>query len=91
MVLGTSHFAARQMALRKAAQSIREEQSDLLAANKRDLIAAVKSGVNDAFIDRLTLTESRIEDMAVGLETIANQPDPIGAELARWQLSLIHI
>ena len=85
MALGTSHFAARQMALREAAQIIREEQSDLLAANNRDLVAAVKSGVNDAFIDRLTLTESRIEDMAVGLETIAMQPDPIGARLARWQ------
>ena len=85
MALGTSHFAARQMALREAAQRIRKERSDLLAANKTDLAAAVKSGMSDAFIDRLTLTESRIEDMAVGLEMIAAQPDPIGAELARWQ------
>ena len=85
MALGTSHFTARQMALREAAQRIRAERSDLLAANKKDLAAAVKSGLSDAFIDRLTLTESRIEDMAVGLETIATQPDPIGAELARWQ------
>ena len=85
MALGTSHFTARQMALREAAQRIWAERSDLLAANKKDLAAAVKSGLSDAFIDRLTLTESRIEDMAVGLETIATQPDPIGAELARWQ------
>jgi len=85
MALGTSHFTARQMALREAAQRIRAERSDLLAANKKDLAAAMKSGLSDAFIDRLTLTESRIEDMAVGLETIATQPDPIGAELARWQ------
>ena len=85
MALGTSHFTARQMALREAAQRIWAERSDLLAANKKDLAAAVKSGLSDAFIDRLTLTESRIEDMAVGLETIAKQPDPIGAELARWQ------
>ena len=85
MALGTSHFTARQMALREAAQRIRAERSDLLAANKKDLAAAVKSGLSDAFIDRLTLTGSRIEDMAVGLETIATQPDPIGAELARWQ------
>ena len=85
MALGTSQFAARQMALREAAQRIRAEQSDLLAANKKDLAAAVQSGLSDAFIDRLTLTESRIEDMAFGLETIATQPDPIGAELARWQ------
>ena len=85
MALGTSQFAARQMALREAAQHIRAERSDLLAANKRDLAAAVQSGLSDAFIDRLALSESRIEDMAVGLETIATQPDPIGAELARWQ------
>ena len=85
MALGTSHFTARKMALREAAQRIRAERSDLLAANKKDLAAAVKSGLSDAFIDRLTLTVSRIEDMAVGLKTIATQPDPIGAELARWQ------
>ena len=85
IALGTSQFTARQMALREAAQSIREKQSDLLAVNKKDLVAAVKSGMNDTFIDRLALTESRIEDMAVGLETIATQPDPIGAKLARWQ------
>ena len=85
MALGTSPFAARQLALREAAKRIRAERLDLLAANKKDLTAAVDFGLNDAFIDRLTLTGSRIEDMAVGLETIATQPDPIGAELARWQ------
>ena len=85
MVLGTSRFATRQLALREAAKLIRTHTADLLATNKKDLAAAVTTGLSDAFIDRLTLTESRIEDMAVGLETIATQPDPIGAELARWQ------
>ena len=85
IVLGSSNFAARQMALREAAHRIRAERSDLLATNKIDLTAALKSGLSDSFIDRLTLTDSRIEDMALGLETIATQPDPIGAELARWQ------
>ena len=85
MVLGTSGFATRQLALREAAKLIRAHTADLLATNKKDLAAAVKTGLSDAFIDRLTLTESRIEDMAVGLEAIATQPDPIGAELARWQ------
>ena len=85
MVLGTSRFATRQLALHEAAKLIRTHTADLLATNKKDLAAAVKTGLSDAFIDRLTLTESRIEDMAVGLETIATQPDPIGAELARWQ------
>ena len=85
VVLSASLFAARQTALREAAQRVRAKQLDLLAANEKDRAAAVKSGVSDAFIDRLTLTESRIEDMAVSLESIASQPDPLGAELARWQ------
>ena len=85
IALGTSHFYARKMALLDTAQRIRAERSNLLAANKKDLTAAVKSGLSDAFIDRLKLTESRIEDMAFGLETITTQPDPIGVELARWR------
>ena len=85
MALGTSHFAVRKMALLEAAQRIQKEQSDLLDANKKDLAVAAKSGMSDSLIDRLTLTKSRIEDMAVGLQTIVTQPDPIGAELARWR------
>ena len=83
--LGSSSFATRQKALREAATIIRARTSDILASNQKDLAAAARSGLTEAFIDRLTLTESRIEDMAVGLETISAQPDPIGAELARWQ------
>ena len=83
--LGSSSFATRKKALREAAKIIRARTSNILASNRKDLAAAARSGLTKAFIDRLTLTESRIEDMAVGLETITSQPDPIGAELARWQ------
>ena len=83
--LGSSSFATRQKALHEAAKIIRARTNDILASNQKDLAAAAQSGLTEAFIDRLTLTESRIEEMAVGLETIAAQPDPIGAELARWQ------
>ncbi len=83
--LVSSSFATRQKALHEAAKIIRARTNDILASNQKDLAAAAQSGLTEAFIDRLTLTESRIEDMAVGLATIAAQPDPIGAELARWQ------
>jgi glutamate-5-semialdehyde dehydrogenase len=83
--LGISSFATRQKALREAAKIIRARRRDILATNQKDLAAAAWSGLTEAFIDRLTLTESRIEGMAVGLETITAQPDPIGAKLARWQ------
>ena len=42
MVLGTSRFATRQVALREAAKLIRTHKADLLATNKKDLAAAVK-------------------------------------------------
>jgi len=83
--IGTSSYATRQQALRESAKIIRSQSAALLLTNKKDLAAAAKADLTDAFIDRLTLTESRIEDMAAGLEAIARQPDPIGAELARWQ------
>ena len=83
--LSSSSFATRQKALHEAAKIIRARTNDILASNQKDLAAAAQSDLTEAFIDRLTLTESRIEEMAVGLETITAQPDPIGAELARWQ------
>jgi glutamate-5-semialdehyde dehydrogenase len=83
--LGTSSYAMRCDALLAAAKIIRAQTTDLLRTNEKDLAAAAKAGLTAAFIDRLTLTEARIEDMAAGLEAITKQPDPLGAELARWQ------
>ena len=54
-------------------------------ANVQDVARATANGINQAFIDRLTLDEARIESMATGLEAMIKMPDPIGAELARWQ------
>ena len=84
-VIGCSTFETRQMALQHAAQSIRSHSNELLSINKKDLNAARKSGLKNAFLDRLRLTDSRIEDMAKGLEMITEQPDPVGAELAKWK------
>ncbi len=55
--------------------------SDILAANQRDLKAAEENGVRPTMIDRLTLTEKRISDMANGAREVALLPDPIGEVL----------
>ena len=65
-------------ALRAIAVAIRREVNSLLAANAKDLDAAKANGLEDAMLDRLTLTEKSIASMAEGLEQIANLPDPIG-------------
>ena len=80
-----SDFVIRCAALKAAATAIRAQSKTILDLNTQDVVRATASGVSGAFIDRLTLDHDRIETMASGLEAITNLPDPIGAELARWQ------
>ena len=76
--------AARDAALRAAAVAMRDAAAALKAANSKDLAAAQKAGLAAAMIDRLRLTDARIEAMATALEQIADQPDPVGATLSAW-------
>lgn len=69
---------AKNQALLMIADAIKREASALLAANQLDLSAAKANGMDDAMLDRLTLTEKSIANMAEGLIQIASLPDPIG-------------
>lgn len=64
--------------LQESAQVLRGRTKELLAANEKDVAAAPGFGLTDAAIDRLKLTPSRIEEIAVGLEAVAALPDPVG-------------
>jgi glutamate-5-semialdehyde dehydrogenase len=64
--------------LTRAAELIRERTASLLVANERDCSAAQKAGLSAALIDRLRLTESRLEGIALGLEQVAGLPEPVG-------------
>jgi glutamate-5-semialdehyde dehydrogenase len=75
----------KDLALRRAAEAIREAETRILEANACDMEAARAKGLPAAMLDRLELTPKRIEAMARGLEEIAALPDPVGTELARWQ------
>ena len=68
----------KNQALLLIAAAIRREAHALLAANQQDLAAAKANGMEDAMLDRLTLTEKSIANMAEGLTQIASLPDPIG-------------
>ncbi len=72
-------------ALLAAAARLRASQDGILQANNSDRHAAREAGRPASFIDRLTLTEGRIEAMARGLEEIAALPDPVGAVIATWE------
>jgi len=71
-------------ALEAAAAAIRARRAEILEANSRDLEAGRAKGLKASLLDRLELTEARIEAMAAGLEAIAGLPEPVGRTLAEW-------
>ena len=69
---------AKNKALTVTAQAIERASKTLIAANARDVESARAEKLDDAAIDRLTLTRNSIEAMADGLNQIAKLPDPVG-------------
>ena len=82
--LVTASTEAKNTALREAARALRDATPDLLDANGKD-VASVEGKKPESFIDRLRLTEDRIEGMAKALEEIAELPDPVGRKLATFE------
>ncbi|MBU4436176.1 MAG: glutamate-5-semialdehyde dehydrogenase [Alphaproteobacteria bacterium] len=74
----------RTAALQAMAQAIREDADKILAANARDLDQAKANGLSGPMLDRLMLDAARLEAVAVGVETVAAIPDPLGVATARW-------
>ena len=84
-VLALAPTTQKNEALRAAAAALRASTPEILAANARDLAAAVARGTAASLMDRLKLDESRVEGIAKGLEDVAALPDPIGAVMAEWE------
>lgn len=74
----------KNKALIKMADAVLKNSKGLQAANKKDVTAAKKKGLSKAMIERLTLTQKGIEQMAQGLVEIAALPDPSG-EILKMQ------
>lgn len=77
-ILRTASGETRDRALCAIAAALRREQASILRANAEDTAEAEKNGIGRAFLDRLTLTPQRIEEMAVAIEKIITLPDPVG-------------
>lgn len=76
--LGT---AEKNKGLLRAAEELRSQSACLLEENEKDLRAAEEKGIRQSLIDRLRLTQQRIEAMAEGLTQVAGLDDPIGEVL----------
>lgn len=64
--------------LQAMADALRENCGEILKANAIDIENGRKSGMAEAFIDRLMLNSDRVEGMAQGIEGVINLPDPVG-------------
>ena len=78
-LMAQADTASKNRALTEIAAALQSQSAQLRAANAKDIAAAKASGLDDASIDRLTLTEKSMRDMAEGLLQIAALPDLIGA------------
>jgi glutamate-5-semialdehyde dehydrogenase len=65
------------------AQELTERRAEIQGANALDIAAAREAGLSAAMVDRLTLTDARLEAMVQGIREVAALPDPVGKRLAK--------
>ncbi|WP_409670073.1 glutamate-5-semialdehyde dehydrogenase [Blastomonas sp.] len=75
--------ADKAMALCAAADALRQDAKDILAANARDCEAGETRGLSTALLDRLRLDPSRLAVIADSVDAVAALPDPVGQEIDR--------
>ena len=83
-VLATASTAAKDAALLTAADLLVERADDLIAANAGDIESEQAIGVGATVVDRLRLTQARIDGMAGGLRQVAGLADPVGEITEGW-------
>ena len=69
--------------LKLVAQSLRKHTDEIVEKNNQDLGNA--DGFASSFVDRLTLDDERIEQIAVGVEQVVALQDPIGDIDKGWK------
>jgi glutamate-5-semialdehyde dehydrogenase len=84
-VLSLASPEQKNRALKAMERAVRANAAAILAANAEDVADVRSSGATGAFIDRLTLTQARIDAMADGIATVREIPDPVGVVTESWQ------
>lgn len=79
--------AEKNKALAKISELLRANKQELIAENKIDIENARKNGMSEAMIDRLEINEKRIEAMAEGVDKVVALDDPIGEVIGGGELS----
>lgn len=77
-LLGTKTTAEKNEALQHIADQLLADKKTLLEENKKDIEEGKKKGLTEEVLDRILLTESRIEAMAHGIDQLIQLKDPVG-------------
>src|SRR4051795_3817707 len=84
-ILSLASPEQKNRALDAMERAIRANASVILAANAEDVAEVRAGGASTAFIDRLSLTQPRVDAMADGIRIVRDIPDPVGVVSERWQ------
>jgi glutamate-5-semialdehyde dehydrogenase len=82
--LATAGIEGRTNAINAMAEALSAAEATILEANQLDLDGGREKGLSEAMMDRLALTPERIQGVASALRAVADLPDPVGSEIARW-------
>lgn len=77
-VLAVAGTKKKNDALEAIRLALLKNKQRILEANSADIEEAEKTGIKKAFMDRLLLTNERIDDVAKGVLELIALPDPIG-------------
>jgi glutamate-5-semialdehyde dehydrogenase len=83
-VLASLSVEKKNIVLRQMADALEAGRVEILKANQQDLAAAAKKKLGRAFVERLTLNEKRIAEMATSLREVARLDDPVGSLIKTW-------
>jgi glutamate-5-semialdehyde dehydrogenase len=83
-VLATASTEAKDAALLAAADLLLDRHGEILAANADDVAAAEAAGERSTVVDRLRLSDARLQAMAAGLRQVAGLADPVGEITDGW-------
>ena len=84
--LGVASPGQKNEALTFMAEELIKAKEEIIKANEIDRQNAIKKGITDALLDRLSLDDSRVEAMAQGLLDIVKLQDPVGEVTNMWQM-----
>ena len=71
--------------LLRMAEELERNSNFLMEENSKDVAKAQKAGISKAMLDRLTLKQATIDQMAKGLREVAALPDPVGKIISMWR------